>query len=478
MSEASTSGKPLEVVIAGGGITGLATAFRLLERAGDRVRVTVLEADERLGGKIHTERRDGLVFDGGPDAFVTTKPHATQLCRDVGIGDRLLETMPENRRVYVHQRGKTFHLPEGLLLAVPTRFWPLVKSPLFSWPGLARMGLDLVLPPMKGDEDESISSFLGRRLGQEAVDRLGDPLLGGIYAGDPSKLSIRSTFPQLLELEQKHGSLVRGAMAMRARAPKRTGPPPSPFHSLRGGMATLPEAVADRVRALGGTIRTRTRIEAIARTEGGAFRVSTTGPGGAAELLADELVLTTPARVSAELLRPISGRAAEELASIAYVSTATCLMAFPRSAVPHPLDAVGVLFPKTPDRRALALTFVTSKWEGRAPEGTVVMRVFLGGYAQGQVAHLPDDELVAIAREELRELLGITEPPTTYTIFRWLDASPQPWVGHEAKMARMREAVAEVPGLSVAGAVIDGVGIPDCARQAQSVASSILAKLV
>ena len=455
-----------------------------MEVAHLRVRETVdvvdgealsLEQEERR----LIEERDGLVFDGGPDAFVTTKPHATQLCRDVGIGDRLLETMPENRRVYVHQRGKTFHLPEGLLLAVPTRFWPLVKSPLFSWPGLARMGFDLVLPPKKGDEDESISSFLGRRLGQEAVDRLGDPLLGGIYAGDPSKLSIRSTFPQLLELEQKHGSLVRGALAMRARAPKRTGgPPPSPFHSLRGGMATLPEAVADRVRQLGGTILTRTRIEALARTESGGFRISTTGPEGAAELDADQLVLTTPARISAGLLRPISERAAEELASIAYVSTATCLMAFPRSAVPHPLDAVGVLFPKTPDRRALALTFVTSKWEGRAPEGTVVMRVFLGGYAQGQVAHLPDDGLVAIAREELRELLGITEAPSTYTIFRWLDASPQPWVGHEAKMARMREAVAEVPGLSVAGAVIDGVGIPDCARQAESVAASILSKLV
>ncbi len=476
------SGRP-HVVVAGGGISGLSAAHRILAASGGRVRVTVLEASERFGGKIRTVRRDGLVLDGGPDAFVITKPHAVKLAREVGLGDRLIETTAENRRVYFHMNGEAFHLPEGLVLAVPTRFWPLMKSPLFSFAGLARMGLDFVLPS-RSDPDESIGSFLRRRLGREAAERLGDPLLGGIYAGDPERLSIHATFPQLVDLEKNHGSLVRGALAGRREAAKRRAAsgapapkhPPSPFMSFKGGMAELWEGVLADIEKRGGVARTRARVGRI-EPSGKGFKVFVAYDHGGEDLFADHLVVATPTLATAALLDPLDADASRELRAIPHVSSATCLLAYPKSAIRHPLDGVGMLIPKSEGRQAIALTFVTSKWQGRAPDGTVVLRVFLGGYARPEVRNLTDDDILRVAESELDALLGVTGRPIAHEVFRWNDSNPQPIVGHTSRIGRVLERTSRFDALSLAGAAFDGVGVPDCIKRGEDVAAVALARL-
>ncbi len=477
-SDAETGEKPesgpvKRVVVVGGGVTGLATAFRVLTggKNGERVELTLVEASGRFGGKINTVREDGLILDGGPDAFVANKPFATRLCRDLGLGDRLIETIAENRRVYIQRNGKLHPLPEGVVLGIPTRILPMATSPLFSKRGLARMGLDLLLP--RGDDpDESMGSFVERRLGREALDRLAEPLLGGIYVGDPRKLSIRATFPQLAELEDAHRSLVLGTLKTR-KLPKH-GPPPSAFYSLVSGMSELPETLAKRVGELGATIRTNTKVERIAE-DGGKYRVTVRGPSGDEDVLvADHVVLGVPAAVAAPLLAPIEPVASEILGGIEYVSSATCLLAYPRSAIPHPMDAVGALIPKTEGPRILAISFMTSKWPGRGPADTAVIRVFFGGYEREADVTVDDATMLATAKRDLATVLGARGEPKLARFFRYVKANPQPFVGHLARMRRVREAIAKHPGLHIGGMAYDGVGIPDCARQAEEIARRIL----
>lgn len=463
------------VVVIGGGITGLTAAYRLLRRSGERPRVVVLEERARTGGNIRTDREDELVVDGGPDAFVVTKPHAKALCEELGLGGALIPTTAANRRVYLMRGGSLHALPEGTVLTVPTRFLPLARTPLFSWPGKLRMGLDLVLPARRGrpGDDESIASFVRRRLGREALERLAEPLLGGIYAGDVEALGIRATFPQLAELEDRHGSLIRGALAQRARGASRPkGPPPSPFLAPRGGMGQLVETLEARVRELGGTIRTGVCADAIERAPGAGLRVRVAGAGDEA-IAVDHVVLAAPAHAAARMVEKLDGELASGLRAIPYCSTATVALAYPRADVAHALDAVGIIVPKVEGRRMLAVTFVSSKWEGRAPAGTALLRVFLGGHRDERVLTESDESLVALARDEIAFALGVRAPPRFARAYRFERANPQPLVGHGARVARLRALAAKHPGLHLAGAAYDGVGIPDCVRQATEVADRI-----
>lgn len=467
------------VVVVGGGVTGLTAAYRLLSQGEGKVRVTMLESSDRLGGNIRTWRAGGLVLDGGPDAFVVQKPEAAALCREIGLGDRMVETQPQNRRVYV-ARGDTLHvLPEGVVLTIPTRIVPLARSGLFSWGGKLRMGLDLVRPPRRDGEDESIASFVRRRLGEEALVRLAEPLMGGIYAGDCEKLSIRATFPQLAALEEKHGSLVRGVLA--TRPPQKEGAPPaSAFFSLRGGMGELIETLETQARERGAEIHTGFAVRAVGggMAAGARLRVVAEDRGGAALALdADHVVLATPAHAASRALEDLAPRLAGEVGAIPYVSTATMLLAYHRRDVPHPLDAVGVVLPRDAGRRILAITFVTSKWESRAPEGTALIRVFFGGFRREEDVALDDDALERIAREELRAVLGITAAPTTTRAFHYPKSNPQPVLGHKERLARVAAQVDAIPGLHVGGAAYDGVGIPDCVRQATAMATRVLGEL-
>ena len=484
---------PRRVVIAGGGVTGLTAAYRLLTAGGPPVTVTLLEARPTLGGNIRTERQGGFIIDGGPDAWVVAKPHASQLCRELGLGDRLIETIERNRRVYIRKRGALHPLPEGLVLTVPTRVLPFARTPLLSWSAKARMGLDLLLPRRDGGEDESIAQFIRRRLGNVALEQFAEPLLGGIYAGDVEALSMRATFPQLVEMEERHGSMIRGALAQqRARGKDRRGArgaPPSAFHSLLGGVGELIDALARRVERAGGDIRTGARVEAVepgprstagAGAGAGAGAATAGAPrflvrvaGSSEPLPADDLIVALPAYAAADALSSLDLEIAATLRLVPYESTATVLLGYRRPDIPHPMDAVGLLLPRSEGRRALAITFASSKWPGRAPADAALIRVFLGGHHDPGVLAQSDEALVAAARDELSVLLGVSARPILTRVFRFDRASAQPIVGHADRVRALRQRAARYPGLRFAGAAFEGVGIPDCIRQATEVAQSI-----
>ena len=467
------------IAVIGGGITGLTVAYRLLSSTkNEGLSVTLLESKPRLGGNIVTERRDGFVIDGGPDSFVSAKPQATALCKELGLGDHLITTTERNRRVYLLRHDKLHSLPEGLVLTIPTRFLPFATSPIFSWPAKARMGLDLLVPKRSNIQgDESIGSFVRRRLGQQALDVLADPLLGGIYAGDVEKLGIRSTFPQLAELEDNHGSLIRGAIATRRKTTPGAAPP-SPFLSLEGGMGELIAALETSIRKAGGTILLNAPIHGAAppsERSSGRWTLRFASTNSAEETLAvDGIVMTTPAHVAASVCGRFDTELGDMLRGIPYLSTATIVLAYPRSAVPHPLDAVGVIIPKDERRRILAATFISSKWKGRAPEGSVLVRVFVGGFRDPSRLASTDEELVTVGREELARLLNIRAEPLFTRVFRYEQSNAQPIVGHADQVKRIRKRAERHPGLLFAGAAFDGVGIPDCVRQANDAAALVL----
>lgn len=473
------------VVIVGGGITGLTTAYRLLksrrDASGSPIRVTVLEAKPRLGGNIRTERAEGCVIDAGPDSFVTARPHATALCRELGLADRLIGTTERNRRVYVRRGGVLHPLPEGLVLTVPSRVMPLARSGLFSLVAKARMGLDLVLPKRTSDQDESIGGFIRRRLGQEALDRLAEPLLGGIYAGNVDTLSLRATFPQLLDLEHKHGSLIMGAVAQRKaqeeakkKAPQGSGFG-SVFYSLLGGMGEIVTALSESIEALGAEVIIGAEVSSVTHAESdGRLAVRFTHAGEQRSIPAEDVILATPAYVTADALDGLDRAISAELRQIPYVSTATIVLGYPRADVPHPLDATGLIVPKSEQRRALAATFISSKWAGRAPSDMALLRIFAGGYRDPAALSLNEEELVAMAREELAALLGIKVKPSFSRVYRYERSNAQPVVGHLDRMKRLRALSAQHPGLHLTGAAYDGVGIPDCVRQAGETAQKIL----
>lgn len=468
-------------VIGGGGVSGLTTAYRLLKagrtRDGRRIEVTLLEGRDRLGGNIRTERHEGYVIDGGPDAWVTAKPQASALAKELGLGDRLIGTTPENRRVFVLDHGRVHPFPEGMLLTVPTQVLPFLRTRLLSPFGKARAGLDLVLPRRESEADESIASFVRRRFGDEVLRKIGAPLLGGVFAGDVEALSIRATFPQLVELERKHRSLVIGARReMKARsAARKGGPAPSVFHSFPGGLAELVEALVKAVTDAGATITTGTRIARVEKGEGGArWRVLAEGASGPRSFEADAVVLAMPGYAAAGALREIDRDMAGDLADVPYVSSAVVGLAYPRSAVAHRLDATGVITTHSEDRPIMAVTFLSSKWAGRAPAEGALFRVFMGGAGREETLAMSDATLISIAEKELAKLVGTKGAPTFARVYRHERASAQPVLGHEQRVGRVRAAEKKHPGLFVVGAAMDGVGIPDCVRQATDLAKRVL----
>jgi oxygen-dependent protoporphyrinogen oxidase len=466
---------PLRVAIVGGGIAGLAAAHEALTRArelGRPVAVTVLERASRLGGRLITETSGGFVLDAGADSWVASKPHASALAREVGLEGSMIGTREGTRRYFVAWQGRLHAVPEGLVLGVPTRLIPLLRTPLFTPLGKLRMALEPLVPARRfeGDDDESIFDFAVRRLGHEAADRLVAPLLGGISAGDASDLSVRAAFPQFIAMERAHGSLVRGTLAaQRARtsaAPNGLGA--GAFRSLAGGIEALALAVADHVRKGGATLRIATGVDAVVRA-GGTWRVDLDGGD---QIVADAVILAVPARAAASLVRGTDAGAATELEAIPFGSTATVFLGYRRADVAHPLDGVGFVVPRSLGRPILASTWVSSKWTGRAPEGHVLLRAFFS-LTQGPARS--DDELVRLARDELRTLMGLDATPVLTRVFRFDRASPQMRVGHLARIRELKERLSRVaPGLRLAGGGYEGIGIPDSVRQGRDAARAVV----
>jgi oxygen-dependent protoporphyrinogen oxidase len=462
------AGEAVHVVVVGGGISGLSAAERM---AAGGARVTVVEASGRVGGIMATERVGELVLERGADSVVAAKPATRELCERLGIADRLVG--PAARGAFVYRDGQLRRLPAGLSGLMPTRLGPLATSRLLSTRGLARAALEPWQPvPPDAAADESLESFVTRRVGREAYERLVEPLLAGIYAGDGRRLSVAATFPQLREVERAHGSLVRGLRA-RSRATAVAG---SAFLSMPGGLQEIVDALEAALVAGGRvTVRRHAPVRAVVRpgADGRARVVLEDGSW----IAADAVVVATPAPRAARLLAGEDAALAAELGAIAHGSTATVTLAVDRAAVPHALDATGYIIPRVEGRDALACTFVSSKWAGRAPADVALFRVFVGGAHRAELVERDDADLVAIARRELRETLGVATMPRLARVGRWLGAMPQYELGHPERVARIARLTAAHPWLAIAGNAYAGVGIPDCIRSGQAAADRLLGAL-
>ncbi len=470
-----------QVAIIGGGITGLAAAYALQERAratGARARYTLFESTDRLGGKILTERQDGFVIEGGPDSFLQQKPWAAGLAEELGLEPEMIGTNPEQRQIFVVNRGRLTPMPEGVMLIVPTRFMPFIKSPLISWPGKLRMGLDFIIPPRPGDEDESIGSFVKRRLGREALEKIAEPLMSGIHVSDPDTQSLLGTFPRFRALEKNYGGLIRGMLAQRhaASTSGKNGRPAgepswksSAFLSFHGGMGRLVDALTGSLQD--GRLLTGCGVVDIQPIPDGGYELHTSDGDS---MLADAVVLATPAFVSAKLVSRFAPRLAHALEAIRYVSTATVSLAYPKSSLPRPLAGSGFIIPRREKRLISACTWSSAKFSSRAPGDSLLLRCFMGGPGHENLVELDDARLVAMARSDLADLMGLRAEPQLSRVFRWIKANPQYDVGHLARVEQMHASCAKIPGLFLAGSAFEGVGIPDCIHQGQQAAEKVL----
>jgi oxygen-dependent protoporphyrinogen oxidase len=460
--------RPRRIAVIGGGITGLAAAYRLaVARTG--AEIVLLEAGGRLGGKILTEKIGGVTVEGGPDSFLSMKPRGVGLAREIGLGDRFIGTIPENKRSFVSFGGRLHELPEGLSGLVPTKLGPIARSPLLSFAGKSRLALDYVLPPSTSDADETLAAFIERRLGREVYERLVEPLMAGIYAGDGRQLSLAATFPQLRAAERAHGGLIKGVLANRAAAPANPSSL-TPFVSFEGGLQELVDRLQRDLADRGVAIRTGAPVRRLRKTGNGYQLALATGE----TLAADGAIVATPASATAELFASEWPTAAEALRAIPHVSTAIVALAFPKSVS---LNGYGYVVPRVEGRNVLACTWVSSKWPRRAPDDLSLVRVFVGRAGQAPATDKSDAELLEIALNELRDSVGLTEKPVLSRIYRWVDGMPQYTLGHLDRVAAIEQAIAGEPAIAIAGHAYRGVGIPDCIASGEKAAERILAAI-
>jgi len=453
------------VIIIGGGIAGLSAAYTLATDQRARalgIASALIEEDHQLGGKIRTERIGDCLIENGPDSFLATKPWAAELCWALGLGDRLVGTRP-GQPVYVAWKDRLHPLPDGAMFGIPTRLGPVARSRLFSPVEKLRMAMDLVLPRGRG-ADESIGGLLRRRLGDAAVDRLAGPLLGGIYAGDADTLSVRATFPKLVEWEAQYRSLILAALARRRQPTAPSSRAPSAmFLSLAGGLGEMIDRLA---ASLGETaILTGRRVTRLIQQPGRSTCCYGVLLEDGTRLDADALVLGTPAYVTARLLEPLAPSAAGRLRNIPYVSTAAVTLAYRRQDIRHPLDGNGFVVAHGEPLNITACTWISSKWPYRAPADIALLRCFLGAAGSEAVAEEDDHRLGDLARADLRAIMGIDATPVFVSVTRWPAAMPQYPPGHLERLEAVERDLQGAPGIVLAGAGYRGIGIPDCIRQ-------------
>ncbi len=485
MTEEVSNGR--RVVIVGGGISGLAAAHRLYElqerNTGAGVEVLLLEASGRLGGTIRTHRRDGFLVECGPDSFISEKPAAVALSKRIGLGHRLVETNEQHRRSFVVRGGRLRPTPEGFQLLAPSRLLPFLTTDIFTWRGKARMALDLLLPRRSGangQDDESLAAFVRRRLGREALERMAQPMVGGIYTADPESLSLRATMPRFLEMERRDRSLILAMWRAGRQAAEdarhgrgASGARYSLFLSFDEGVQVLTDALAARLPA--GSVRLDTKVVSLTPRPGARRWILQTGGGETLE--ADAVCLALPAYAAARLLRDVDDPLADELEAIPYASTATINLAYRRADVAHPLDGFGFVVPFVERRATLACTFSSVKFPGRAPEGHALLRAFVGGALQPEMFSLDEDRMVEAVRRDLRDLLGVEAPPLFAHVEKWPRSMAQYHLGHAARVARIRARLGESPTLALCGNAFEGAGLPDCVRGGETAAESLLKAL-
>jgi len=455
------------IAVIGGGIAGLSASWTLRQRGVD---VTLFEASERLGGKLHTDHVDGLLIDSGPDSFLSSKPAALNLIEQLGLGDRVINTLPDGGGTFILRNGKLMPLPEGITLLVPAEFKAIARTKLLSPIGKARMAMDYVIPARKDDADESIGSFVRRRVGKQAFERMAEPLLSGIYGGDADQLSLLSTFPRLRETERTHGSVIKGAIAQKRQA-KANGAKPgqrrTPFVSLTNGLSELIDALAD---AIGREhIQTGAHVASLVELGDG---IAVELASGAREVF-DGVVISSPASETADMLVNLDARLTNELRRIPYVSSATISFAYNAAEVADKQIGRGFVIPRAEGRTLTAVTWTSNKFGGRVPDGVALLRGFVGRAGNQRPAYLDDSELIPLVRAELQAILGIDAEPLVTRIYRWHRAMPQYNLGHPEILANLDSILTDHPAIALTGAAYRGVGIPDCISDATAQANAL-----
>ena len=453
------------LAIVGGGIAGLSAAYRaeLLRRTG-ALEYTLFEQSPRLGGVIRTETIDGCVVEGGPDSFLTEKPAGANFCRELGVGDQLIASNDADRKTSILVNRRLVPLPDGLQFLVPTRILPMAFTPLFSLSTKLRFAQEWFTSPASSghtEHDESVADFVRRHFGSEVVDRLADPLLSGIYGGSAERLSARSVLPRMIQMEEKHGSLIRAMLAARRNAPAPAPRLPAArplFTSLRGGMQQMVEAAVAYLDPA--SLRVQTPVQVLEKTSVG-WRVHV--PAGPADF--DAVLLALPAYAAGALLADVRPDLARELSAITYTSSVTVVLAYAGDSVRRvDLSGHGFLVPRSQGKRLLACTFVHHKFPHRAPGNRALLRCFLGGDNAAAALSLSDDQLIASVRSELREILRLDAEPLFARVYRWQRSMAQYEVGHARRLQQIRQWRRELPGLALAGNAYQGIGVPDCIR--------------
>tara|TARA_B100000686_G_scaffold351303_1_gene449637 strand:- start:1622 stop:3058 length:1437 start_codon:yes stop_codon:yes gene_type:complete len=466
-----------KIVIIGGGIAGLAAAFRIQEEVSLRrvpVECVLLEGSDRLGGKIQTERFDDFIIEGGPDSFISQKPAAIDLCKRLGIEDRLIGTNPNQTKTYVYTGRKMRTLPDGLSLLVPTEFFPFFTTPLFSWPGKIRMGMDLFIPKKKDLSDESLASFVRRRLGEEALQKMAEPMLAGIYASDPEKMSLKSTFPMFFHTEQKYRSLILGMLNRKRQiisTPKRAGNPYTLFMTLRTGLAEMVEAVYEKSPNV--IFKTGVKVSSVERGEKGGPVWRVVLENGEA-LCGGSVILAPPAHTTSKLIAGLIPKAAESLNNIVYVSTAAVTLAYRKDKFKHPLNGFGFLSPKSEGTNIMACTWTSTKFPQRAPDNYVLLRCYIGGALREELAEQDKESLEEMTKADLKSIMEIDSEPDFVRVFVNRKANVQYHVGHCDRIAQIEKQLKPFPGIYLAGSAYKGIGIPDCISSGTAAAESAL----
>lgn len=481
-SSATSLKSHLRAVVIGGGITGVAAAHRLAELGREKnlhVEITLLESSGRLGGGIRSERIEGCLIEEGPDAFITTKPWGLALCRRIGIESELIRTNDAHRTTYVVRKGRLVPIPDGLFMIAPTKFTPFVTSSLFSLPGKIRMGMDWFLPRGPQREDESLASFVTRRLGREALERVAQPLVSGVYTARPENLSLRASMPRFLEMEEKYGSVIKAMVAERKATQvkqsndgkpqaRMSGARYSMFVSFRDGLQILVDELQRRLPE--GSVRFNQRVTRLEKLDGG-WRIEASD---GTTINADAVILASPSHASAKMVEGFDSSLAGDLSSIEYAPSAIVHLAYRTEDLVRPLDGFGFVVPAIEKRSIIACSFTSVKFDNRAPEGIALLRCFIGGAIQPEAYDLDDADMLTASRKEMRDLLGITAEPLFHTLHRHPLSMPQYAVGHLALCDQIEATVSKHPGLAVAGSAFRGVGIPDCVHSGEEAAERVL----
>ena len=477
-----------KVIIIGGGVAGLGAALKVKRaaEAGADVDFVLLEKDHRVGGKIDGEivehERGTFIVDGGPDSYLTSKPAVKRIANLVGIGEDTMPTDESRKLTLILSRGKLYPMPDGVMMFAPTKFLPFATTGLFSWSGKFRAGMDLFIPKKQVPEgernDESLEDFILRRMGREILERLAEPLVGGVHGSDPASMSLAATFPNLLDMEQKHGNMIKGFLAQRKMVEEmKKKYPPDPknpktfFTAFTKGMHELPLAMAEKA----GRDKVLTGVAVTSVTQG-ADGIWTVALAHGETLTGDAVVIATESWAAEPLVRDVDPTIADALAAIPASSSATVSFAFGEKEIGINMDAFGVLVPEVEKRALLAATYSSTKWPGRAPEGCVLVRGFIGGPNNQEIMEESDEEIREIALAELRSILGINPKakPLFSRFFRWTLGMPQYSLGHLDRVELIEARSARIPGFALAGGSYRGVGLPNCIESGEAAAGKVL----